>query len=579
MATSAWLLSRAAQHPSESALAVAIVLVQLFALSRGFLRYGERLIGHDAAFRVLAAQRIRIFRHLERLAPAGLPEFRSGDLLARVVADVDSLQDLILRVIPPFAIALVVGTATVVLVWALLPLAGLVLAATLAVSATVIPWLTGVLARRNESHQAALRGELTASVVDLIEGASELAVYGATGAQLGRISSGDRELTAVARSAAATTGIGLGLTTLLSGLATWGVLLVGVPAVHSGRLGGVWLATLALIPLAAFELVSGLPVATQTLQKARQTAARLFAIAQAPDPVAVAVAGSTLQPPSPPVDLEVRGLRAGYPGAPHPVLHGIDLTLPPGKRIAIVGPSGAGKSTLASVLLGFLPIEGGTVSVGGVPVTRLSGEDLRTLVGMVGQDAHLFDTSLAENLRIGRRTASDAELIEVLERVGLGPWLDGLPDGLGTGVGRFGARVSGGQRQRVAIARALLAEFPILVLDEPAEHLDLDAADALTADLLAVTEGRSTIMITHRLAGLEAVDEILFLTGGRVAERGSHRELLESGAGYAALWWNEANAERGARTLSTMRSSDRKSPTGPPRAPAGEHFSERSNER
>ncbi len=198
---------------------MAIVAVQLFALSRGFFRYGERLVGHDAAFRVLAAQRVRVYRHLERLAPAGLPAFRGGDLLARLVADVDSLQDLILRVIPPFAIAIFVGTSTVGLVWVLLPGAAVVLASTLLASATAVPWLTGTLTRRNESNQAALRGELTASVVDLIEGASELAVYGATDTQLARISSTDRELTAVATSAAATAGIGLGLTTLLAGLA------------------------------------------------------------------------------------------------------------------------------------------------------------------------------------------------------------------------------------------------------------------------------------------------------------------------------------------------------------------------
>ncbi|HZM57411.1 MAG TPA: thiol reductant ABC exporter subunit CydC [Acidimicrobiales bacterium] len=574
MGTAAWLLSRAAQHPSESALAVAIVLVQFFGLSRGFLRYGERLVGHDAAFRVLAAQRVRIYRHLERLAPAGLPAFRSGDLLSRLVADVDSLQDLILRVIPPFAIAVLVGTATVGLVWALLPAAGMVLLSTLLASATVVPWLTGTLARRNESNQAELRGELTASVLDLIEGASELAVYGATAAQLARISSDDRELTAVATSSAATAGIGLGLTTLLSGLAAWGILLVGVPAVHTGRLGGVWLAVVALIPLAAFELVSGLPVAAQTLQRARRTAARLFAIIDAPDPVPVA--SVTVERPTPPVDLEVRALWAGYPDAPHPVLRGIDLSLPPGKRIAIVGPSGAGKSTLASVLLGFLPIEAGSVRLNGTSTAQLSGDDLRGLVGLVGQDAHLFDTSVAENLRIGRRSASDADLREVIGRVGLGPWLESLPAGLDTEVGRFGARVSGGQGQRLAVARALLADFPVLVLDEPAEHLDLDAADALTADLLAVTEGRSTVMITHRLTGLQAVDEILLVSGGRVVERGSHAELLECGANYAALWWNEANAERGARELSNRRLTDESPRAGSPGARSGDHVNERS---
>jgi thiol reductant ABC exporter CydC subunit len=543
MGTAAWLISRAAQHPSESTLAVAIVGVQFFGLSRGFFRYGERLVGHDAAFRVLAEQRVRFYRHLERLAPAGLPAFRSGDLLSRVVADVDSLQDLILRVIPPFAIAVLVATITVGLVWVLLPAAALVLLVALVASATLVPWLTGTLARRNESDQAAIRGELTASVVDLIEGAPELAVYGANDAQLARISSSDRELTKVATAAASTAGIGLGLTTLLAGLAMWGTLMVGIPDVHSGRLAGVWLAVIALVPLAAFELVSGLPAATQTLQRSRRAAARLFAISDAPAPVPEPAI--TVAPPNRPVDLEIRSLWARYPGAPQPALRGIDLSLPQGKRVAIVGPSGAGKSTLASVLVDFLPIERGCVTLGGISLELLAETDVHSVIGLVGQDAHLFDTSLAENLRIGHRSATDAELSASLERVGLGDWLDELPEGLASEVGQYGARLSGGQRQRVAVARALLAQFPILVLDEPAEHLDLPAARALTDDLLNVTEGRSTILITHRLSGLESVDEVLVIEDGRVVERGTHDELLELGGMYASRWLHELNSGQG----------------------------------
>ena len=543
MATSAWLISRAAQHPSESALAVAIVAVQFFGLSRGFARYGERLVGHDAAFRVLASQRVRFYRRLERLAPAGLPAFRSGDLLSRVVADVDSLQDLILRVVPPFGVAALVGAATVAVVWVLLPAAALVLLVALAVSATAVPWLTGRLARRDEADQADVRGELAARVVDLVEGAPELAVYGATGAQLEAIASSDAALRDVSTAAASTAGVGLGLTTLLTGLAMWGALMVGIPAVHTGRLAGVWLASLALIPLAAFELVSGLPVATQTLQRARRTAARLFAVDDAPVPVPGPV--DPAERPLPPVDLEVRGLVARYPGAPTAALRGIDLSLPATTRVAVVGPSGAGKSTLASVLVDFLPVESGSVTLGGTPIDRLDPDDVHALVGLVGQDAHLFDTTLAENLRVGRRSATDADLVDALRRVGLGPWLAELPRGLDSEVGRFGAHLSGGQRQRVAVARALLARFPVLVLDEPAEHLDLPAARALTEDLLRVTRGRSTILITHRLAGLESVDEVLVVEDGVVAERGTHADLLARGGRYADRWHRERAIEGG----------------------------------
>ncbi len=221
---------------------MAIVAVQFFALSRGLCRYGERLVGHDAAFRVLADLRVAVYERLERLAPLGLPAFRSGDLLARLVHDVDSLQDLLLRVLPPFAIALLVGAVTVGAVWLMLPAAGLILLVALLVAGVLVPWLTGRLARRAQARQAAARGELTAAVVDLLEGAPELVVNGAMPEQLRRSMAADAELTGIARAGARTAGVGQGLTRLCSGLAMWGALLVGVAAVRAGRLDGVLLA-------------------------------------------------------------------------------------------------------------------------------------------------------------------------------------------------------------------------------------------------------------------------------------------------------------------------------------------------
>ena len=282
LGTAAWLISKAAQHPNEATLAVAIVAVQFFGLSRGFLRYEERLVGHDAAFRLLADLRVRVYGRLERLAPSGLPSFRRGDLLARMVQDVDSLQDLVLRVVPPFGIALVVGVSTVVLLWWMLPAAALILAVALVLAATVVPWLTGWLARRREARFAAVRGDLGAAMVDLTEGAAELIAFGAADAHVRTIRNQDAELTAIASASAATAGVGLALTTLLAGLACWGCLVAGIPAVLSGRLGGTELAVITLIPLAAFELVVGLPVATQALQRVRQAAARVFEVLDAP---------------------------------------------------------------------------------------------------------------------------------------------------------------------------------------------------------------------------------------------------------------------------------------------------------
>ena len=546
LGTAAWLISRASEHPNESHLAVAIVAVQFFGLTRGLLRYEERLVGHDAAFRLLADVRVKVYERLEALAPGGLPAFRRGDLLARMVQDVDSLQDLVIRVIPPFGMAVLVGALTVALMWWMLPSAGVILAVALLTAGTVVPWLTGFLARRREARFAGLRGDLSASVLDLTEGAAELIAFGANGAQVALVQAQDAELTAIVSASAGTEGIGLAMTTLLAGLACWGCLVVGIPAVASGRLGGTELAVITLIPLAAFELVVGLPVATQALERVRQAAGRVFEVTDAPIPVPEPES-SGCRPRRPLRSAGPLGV-GRLPRAPSPALRGIDLSLPPGRRVAIIGPSGAGKSTLAAVLLRFLPVESGSVSLNGVSLDRLTGDAVRTVIGLVGQDAYLFDATIAENLRIGNRNATDDELLEVLDRVGLADWLDDAPPGPGhrggpswwtplrrpapadrAGPGPAGRLSGAGARRTSRASRTGRPPMPSRL------------------DLLDVTERRSLVLITHRLAGLESVDEILVMDAGRVVERGSHDTLLDQVERYARLWWEEmSNSRHGA---------------------------------
>jgi ATP-binding cassette subfamily C protein CydC len=555
IATSAWLISRSSQRPQESAIAIAIVGVQFFALSRGLCRYAERLVGHDGAFRVLSSLRVSVYERLEELAPLGLPAFRSGELLARLVHDVDSLQELLLRVVPPFAIALLAGAVAVGLVWWMLPVAGLILLVALLLAGVVVPWLTGTLAARREARQADARGLLTASVVDLIEGAPELIANGVASEQLKRTLAADAELTQVAQASARTAGVGQGLTTLCCGLAMWGALLVGIVSVRAGRLDGVLLAGIALIPLVTFELVSDLPAAAQTLQRVRRAAARVQEVIDTQPPVIEPANRLEVQRLDTPRfkgrsfedrscsacahSLKVHDLHSSYPGEERAALVGIDLDLSDGRRVAIVGPSGAGKSTLAGVLLRFLPYQGGSVTLDGVEIAMLAGDELRRVVGLVSQDTHVFDNTIEENLRLARRDATAEELRAALAEARLLDWVEGLPEGLCTEVGERGARMSGGQRQRLAIARALLADFPVLILDEPGEHLDSQTGDAILEELLAKTRGRATLLITHRLAGLSELDEVLVLDRGGVLERGRHADLLVRDGRYAASWRRE----------------------------------------
>lgn len=534
LATAAWLLARAAGHPSEAALGLAIVAVQFFGLSRGFLRYGERLVGHDAALRGLALVRGRVVGRLERLAPAGLPQFRRGDLLARMVGDVDALQDVPIRVVEPVAVAVAVGALSVGACWAILPGAGLVVLAAVVVAATVVPWLTGTLAERGEARLAAERAELSVAVLDLLDGSAELTAMGTAADQVARVEHHDREVRRLSRRAATTSGVGLGLVTLLTGLACWATLVLGVGAVHGGRLNGVLLGTVAVIPLGLFEALQALPGAGHALAGARRAAGRVLAVCQAEPPVADPPAPRPL--PQGPHALALREVTAGYPGADRPAVQGLDLDLPPGRRVALVGSSGAGKSTVAAVLLRFLPLQSGTATLDGRPVDEYDADDVRRVVGLVEQLPHFFNASLADNLRIGRRDADEDELWAALDRVGLSEWARDLPQGLRTEVGQFGARLSGGQRQRLATARALLADFPVLVLDEPTEHLDPAGADRLLLELLEPDPTRTRLLITHRLVGLEGMDEIVVLEGGRVTERGDHRSLVEAGGAYARRW-------------------------------------------
>ncbi|WP_322984426.1 thiol reductant ABC exporter subunit CydD [Streptomyces sp. S584] len=528
MAVSGWLISRASEQPPILYLMVAVTATRAFGMGRAVFRYAERLVSHDAVLRMLADLRVAVYRGLERIAPAGLRTARRGDLLSRLVSDVDALQDYWLRWLLPAATALLVGTGAAAFTGWLLPEAGAVLAAGLLLAGVGVPWLSGVCARRAERRLAPARAALAVRVADLLGGTAELTVAGALPARKEEVRAADGVLTRIASRAATATALGGGLSALVCGLTVVGAAIVALPAVADGRLAGVELAVVVLTPLAAFEAVTGLPLAVQYRQRVRRSAERVYEVLDAPVPVVEPV--EPAEAPASPFPLDVRGLSARYEGADRDALHSVDLTLHPGKRVAVVGPSGSGKTTLAQVLLRFLDAREGTYGLGGVEAASLDGDTVRTFVGLCAQDAHVFDSSIRENLRLARTDATDGQLRDALAAARLLDWAEALPDGLDTLVGEHGARLSGGQRQRLALARALLADFPVLVLDEPAEHLDLATADALTEDLLAATQGRTTVLITHRLAGIEAVDEVLVLDGGRVVQQGPYAALaMEDG--------------------------------------------------
>lgn len=541
MAVSGWLISRASEQPPVLYLMVAVTATRAFGIGRAFFRYAERLVSHDTVLQLLAELRVAVYRGLERVAPAGLRTTRRGDLLTRLVADVDELQDYWLRWLLPAGTAVVVGAASAGFLGMLLPGAGVVLAVGLLLAGVGVPLVSGAIARRAERRLAPARADLAVRVTDLLGGTAELTVAGALPSRTARVRAADGVLTRIAARAASATALGGGLSSLLCGLTVVASSLVALPAVASGRLGGLELAVVLLTPLAAFEAVNGLPLAVQYRRRARRSAERVYEVLDAPVPVREPA--DPAPAPATPFPLEVRGLTARYPGADRPALDAVDLTLEQGRRIAVVGPSGSGKTTLAQVLLRFLDAESGTYRLGGTDAPALDGDTVRTYVGLCAQDAHVFDSSVRENLRLARTDATEEDLRDALAGARLLDWTDSLPDGLDTLVGEHGARLSGGQRQRLALARALLADFPVLVLDEPAEHLDIATADALTEDLLDLTRGRTTVLITHRLAGLDAVDEIVVLDGGRVVQRGGYAELAAADGPLRRMLEREREAD------------------------------------
>jgi ATP-binding cassette subfamily C protein CydC len=501
-ATSAWLISRAAERPPVLYLMVAVTGVRAFGVSRGALRYAERLASHDAAFRVLSRLRSRAYARLEVLAPAGLAEFRSGDLLSRLVDDVDGLADLWLRVLLPYLIAGIAAGVAVAAIWLLVPAAAAALGASVLFVAFVVPVFTVTVARRGERRISGARGELAAATLDVLEGAPEMLVAGATEARLAELASIDESLAVAESRTAAGAGLGALLSGLASGAAVWLGLVAGIAALRAGAIEGVALAVVALTPIAVHEAVAGLVPASQHLPGLAAMAGRLLDVISRPDPVREPDQEEAESLPQGPYGLRCGGLRARYvaTGPDALILPGVDLQ--PGGRLLVTGPSGSGKSTFAAVLVRFLEPSAGSVELVGpdrsVDIRRLAGDDVRRVICLCAQDPHIFDTSVAENVRLARPGATDDEVSAALSAAQLAPWIGSLPDGLATLVGEHGARLSGGQRQRLSLARALLADAPIIVFDEPTEHLDDATASALTADLLTATAGRTIVMITHR---------------------------------------------------------------------------------
>ncbi len=515
MATAGYLISAAALQPPILDLTLAIVGVRFFGVARGVFRYLERLVSHDATLKALVRLRVAVFRRLEPLVPTDLGALRAGDLLQRFVGDVDSLQNLTLRVINPFAIALGAGTLAVFVAVLTLPLAGVTLAVGLVISGLVVPIASARLTQRAAQDEAPTRALVAEEFLDALAAGPELVAYGQAQAACTRIDAASSALARVRRRTALVAASSEGLMTALTLMTAVAVTAVAIPAVSDGRIAGVTLAMLALLALASFEAVRPLPSAFEQLGFCQVAAGRILAVTDRTPSIT-----DPQRPVTLPTVTRITLLDVGFRYHPDDpaVLVNAGLDLPVGKVVALVGPSGAGKSTVAQLLLRFQDPQTGSVMFDDVDIRDLSQADVRRTVALAGQDAHLFPTSIRENLLIGKPDATDAELFAVLVRTRAEEWVASLPDGLDTIISEDGANISGGQRQRIALARALLVQPRLLILDEPTAHLDQATAQPLLRDLLAATReaGVGVLLISHGWIDPRDVDEVFAIRAGRI---------------------------------------------------------------
>lgn len=533
----AYLIAAAALGPLLITLTLPIYIVQLMSVSRAVSRYAERLVAHNVTFRLLARLRAWLYTRLKPLAPTLLLSYRSGDVLARLVSDVDELQNVYLRAISPIIVAIAIGLLTFYLFAIFSPVLAWVAVAFLIAAGIGVPWLAALLSRGIGRQQLALRAELNAQIVDGVQGVQDILAFGRAGDQQQTLAALHRKWGQLQRCMAFISGLEQALNDLMMNLALWTLLVLAIPLVAARAISGVYLGFLALLILASFEAVLPLGQAFQFLGTSLSAAERLFKLADAAPAVKEAAAPLPLLVDVSPAGhvLTFEHVHFAYASDEAEAISDISFSLQPGKRIALVGPSGSGKSTLVRLALRFYDPTSGMIRLDGEDIRRYALDDVRRPVSVVDQDTYLFNDTIRGNLLLGRPGASDGELERVLEQVQLLEFVRQLPEGLATWVGEQGLRLSGGERQRLAIARALLKDAPLLILDEPTANLDALTERAVLDALDVLMRERTTLLITHRLVALEGMDEILVLAAGRVSERGTHDQLLQTGGLYRQM--------------------------------------------
>ncbi len=530
--TSAYIITKAALHPSVGELQVAIVGVRFFGIARGIFRYAERLISHNITFKLLAKFRVWFYKSIGPLAPAGLSNFRSGDLLARMVSDVESLEHVYIRVIfPPFVAILITA-----LMWTLFGIFNVmfsvIITLALAVAGVAVPVFTAKINKVIGERFIEVRSKLKTLSVDLAHGLTELIVYGKEKEFSNEINSLNKEYNKLQFRMSFIDGLNEGLILFVLNLTIIGIMLVGIPQINIGALSGIDLAVMIVGAMASFEAVLPIPTMAQHFESSMRAANRIFEITDKTP--------SVLNSENPVVnvksyDLEFKNVSFSYSEGNDSALRNVSFSLPEKKKIAIVGASGSGKSTLLNLTARFYDVTKGAILLGETDIKRIDIEVLRRQFSHVSQSTHIFAGTVEDNLRVGNPEATTEEMTTALIKANVYDTFFEKHNGLKTWLGEGGSKISGGERQRLAIARAILKDAPILVFDEPTANLDSENEQKIIKTILNISEEKSLLFITHRLVSLSEFDEILVMKKGEIVERGTEKELIAKGGFFKKM--------------------------------------------
>ncbi len=530
LGTSAWLIASAALHPSIAELQIAIVGVRFFGISRGFFRYLERLTSHSVNLNLLSNLREDFYRRIEPGAPANLHPYRSGDLLDRVMGDLEVLQNFYVRVVAPVIVAVVVTAGMSLFAGGYAAGCGIILAAGLVINGLLLPAGSILISRPITERITNIRVEISSATVEVLQGLEDLQAYNVQERWFGKIEGENRKAGQAQEQLNLVNAAGSGIYLLVVSLTLLGIMWFAIPLVNSQEMSGVALAVLIMAAGASFEATASLPSAASNLNSSLASARRLFSIdgtAQSSVEIGHCEPGGQ--------ELKIEKLSFSYTGNSPVILREVNLDLKRGQRKALVGVSGAGKTSLLNLLLGFQTSYTGKILVDGCEINNIDRAYLHRIFGVVPQSIYIFNASLRENLLLAKESASDEEICRALALVQLERWLKNLPQGLDTWLGEHGMKMSAGERQRLAAARIVLQDPPMVLLDEPTANLDPINETNLLDNLFSLFQDKGILLITHKLHLLEQMDEIILLHHSTIAEHGSYTTLMNRDGLFSRL--------------------------------------------